>query len=597
MLDVRARDGAHETARVSANREMLPVSRREVLIVALAACLLAIVMTWPLVTHLGTVVPRDIGDPLAEAWQPAWGGHALLHQPLHFFDANRFWPIEDSLAFGDALIGYAPTGIIGTGPDAAMVRYDLLFIFAYALAFFGAYLLARELGLSPAGAAIAGAAFAFAPYRLEQDGHLQVISSGGIPLAIAFAIRGIRLRQPWWLFWAWVVAVWQVSIGWALGLPFAYGIAGAVAVAGVAWLIRGRPPIPRRMLIAGAAGAVLFVAVSYWIAHSYLYIADNFPAAKRSPHEVAAFSGPVKVFLTAPEENFIWGGATAGIRDTLSTWQEKTLFPGAVILLLAIAGLWSSSLSKRWHVALGISAVATMILQLGFREEGGLLWPYRVLYEVLPGWDAIRTPGRLATFSSLALALLAAAGGEAAMRAVRRTRLPAWSAGVVAGLLALVIVTEGRSLPFDPFDNQAMPEVPPAQASTKEIPTPQLHLPALTAKENRAYQLASTDSFPEMVNGRASTNPAVVLDLVRHMASFPDVATVRELQEYGVRTVIIHLGLTDGTPQAGAARKPIDGLPLTRCRLPGLVVYEVGSSNASPGPSAGSRVGGACGFG
>ena len=147
-------------------------------------------MTWPLLIHLGSVVPRDIGDPLAEAWQPAWGGHALLHQPLHFFDANRFWPLKDSLAFGDALIGYAPTGIIGSGPHAAMVRYDLLFLFAYALAFFGAYLLARELGLSPAGAAIAGAAFAFAPYRLEQDGHLQVISSGGIPLAIAFAVRG-----------------------------------------------------------------------------------------------------------------------------------------------------------------------------------------------------------------------------------------------------------------------------------------------------------------------------------------------------------------------------------------------------------------------
>jgi hypothetical protein len=191
----------------------MELSRREVVVAALGACLLAIVMTWPLLIHVGDVVPRDIGDPLAEAWQPAWGGHALIHQPLHYFDANRFWPLKDSLAFGDALIGYAPTGIIGRGPHAAMVRYDLLFLFAYALAFFGAYLLARELGLSPAGAAIAGAAFAFAPYRLEQDGHLQVISSGGIPLAIAFAVRGIRLKRPWWLFWAWVVAAWQVSAG------------------------------------------------------------------------------------------------------------------------------------------------------------------------------------------------------------------------------------------------------------------------------------------------------------------------------------------------------------------------------------------------
>jgi hypothetical protein len=572
------------------------MTRREVIVAAVGASLLAIVMTWPLLIDLGDVVPRDIGDPLAEAWQPAWGGHALIHQPLHFFDANRFWPLQDSLAFGDALIGYAPTGVIGSGPHAAMVRYDLLFIFAYALAFFGAYLLARELGLSPAGAVVAGAAFAFAPYRLEQDGHLQVISSGGVPLSVAFAIRGIRLHRPWWLFWAWVLAVWQVSLGWVLGLPFAYGIAGAVVIAMIGWLMRGRPPVPRNMLIAGVAGVVVFLAVAYWIAHSYLYIADNFPAAKRSPHEVAAFSGPLKVFITAPEESWVWGAATAGSRESMITPQEKTLFPGLVIVVLAVVGLLSSSLSRRTRIGLGIGAVALLILQLGFREEGGLLWPYRVLYEVLPGWDAIRTPGRMATFSSLVLALLAAAGGEAAIRAVRRTRLPVWSSTAVAGLLALVIVAEGRSLPFDPFDNQAMPKVPPAQPSAEQIPTPQLHLPAGTAKQNRAYQLASTDGFPDMVNGRASTNPAVVLDLVKHMGSFPDAATVRELQEYGVRTVVLHLGLTEGTPQAGAARKSIEGLPLTACRLPDLVVYELGSSSASPGATTGSRAG-ACDVG
>ena len=570
----------------------------EVGLAALGAVLLAIVMTWPLVLHLGDTVPRDIGDPLAEAWQPAWGGHALLHQPLHFFDANRFWPLKDSLAFGDALIGYAPAGIIGSGPHAAMVRYDLLFLFAYALAFFGAYLLARELGLGPLGAVIAGAAFAYAPYRLEQDGHLQVISSGAIPLAFAFAVRGIRLKRPWWLFCAWLVAAWQVSIGWVLGLPFAYGIAGVVAIAAVVWLARRRPPIPRRMVLASAAGAVVFIGVSYWIAHPYLYIADNFPAAKRSPHEVAAFSGPLKVFLIAPEENFIWGAATAGFRDSVNTWQEKTLFPGAVILVLAVLGLWSSSLPKRWRVGLGVGTLAILVLELGFREGGGLLWPYRVLYDVLPGWDAIRTPGRLATFSSLTLALLAAAGVEAAIRAAGRRRWPAWTAIGIAGVLGLAIVTEGRSLPFDPFDNQAQPPVPLSGPSTADLPQPQLHLPALTAKENRAFQLESTQGFPEIVNGRASTNPAVVLNLVRDMANFPDAATVRELQEYGVKTVILHTGLTLGTPQQAAARKPITGLPLRRYRLPdapGLLFYEVGSSKASSGPSAGSRAAGASG--
>jgi hypothetical protein len=197
----------------------------EVVFAAIGSVLLAVVMTWPLVLDLGEVVPRDVGDPLAIAWQPAWGGHALIDQPLDFFDSNRFWPIDDSLAFGDALIGYAPAGMIGDGPRDAIVRYDLLFVFSYALAFLGAYVLAREIGIGAGGATVAGMAFAFAPFRLEQDGHMQVIASGGIPLSLAFAVRGIRLRAPWWLFAGWLVAAWQVSLGFVLGLPFAYGLA------------------------------------------------------------------------------------------------------------------------------------------------------------------------------------------------------------------------------------------------------------------------------------------------------------------------------------------------------------------------------------
>ncbi|MDX6718101.1 MAG: hypothetical protein QOJ63_355, partial [Solirubrobacteraceae bacterium] len=122
----------------------------------------------------------------------AWDGHALVHQPLRLFQANTFWPLRDSLAFSDALVGYAPAGLIGDGTRAAVARYDVLFLFAYALCFVAAYLLARDHGAGRAGAVVAGAAFAFAPWRLEQEGHLHVISSGTIPLALFLLIRGYR---------------------------------------------------------------------------------------------------------------------------------------------------------------------------------------------------------------------------------------------------------------------------------------------------------------------------------------------------------------------------------------------------------------------
>src|SRR3954447_16950695 len=214
------------------------VQRRELALALLAAVALALLMHWPLPLELGRDVPRDLGDPLPQAWQVAWDGNALLHQPLDWFQANAFWPLRDSLAFSDALVGYAPAGAIGSGPHAAIVRYDLLFLLAYALAFLGPYLLARELGAGRAGAMVAGAAFAYAPWRLEQDGHLHVLSSGGIALALALLVRGYRHGRPGLVLAGWLVAAWQVSPGFTLGIQLAYLLALLAARVRV-WVRRG----------------------------------------------------------------------------------------------------------------------------------------------------------------------------------------------------------------------------------------------------------------------------------------------------------------------------------------------------------------------
>src|SRR3954468_3309789 len=248
--NVRRADAPDGRAAAAGSRARVSdVGRREVLFAAPTAVGLALIMHWPLPLHIGRDVPRDLGDPLPQAWQVAWDGHALAHQPLDFFQANVFWPLKNSLAFSDALVGYAPFGLIGSGPHAAIVRYDLLFLFAYALAFFGAYLLARELGAGRAGGFVAGAAFAYAPWRLEQDGHLHVLSSGGIPLALALLVRGYRRSSGRTVLAGWLVAAWQLSLGFSLGLQLAY----LLFVLAVGALLLGFRP-SRRMLVATVAG-------------------------------------------------------------------------------------------------------------------------------------------------------------------------------------------------------------------------------------------------------------------------------------------------------------------------------------------------------
>ncbi len=540
---------------------------RELLGVALLGVVLALAMHWPLPLHMGRDIAQDLGDPLVQAWQIAWDGHALAHQPTEFFQANMFWPLRDSLAFSDALAGYAPAGLIGSGTHAAVARYDVLFLFAYALCFAGAWLLARELGAGRAGAAVAGVAFAYAPWRLEQEGHLHVISSGGIPLALFLLVRGYRRGAPGTILAGWLVATWQFSLGFTLGLMVAYLLAAGTLVTAVLWWRRGHPRPPRRVLVATAAGMLCLAATAVLLARPYLRVLHDHPEAERTIEDVAAFSGPPYEFLAAARSSRVWADATAPLRDGLGAIPEMTLFPGLAILALAFAGWrFGAGMPRRLRRWLAIGVLAFAVLSLGFQLNGvSWLYPYRWLYELLPGWQGIRVPGRLHTLTTLCLALLAAAGAHALAARVRAR----WGAGAAAGAVALAcvaILAEGWGLAEHP----TVPLAPPGQ---RAAPQPALHLPA-EAPDNRRYVLWSTDGFPDIVNGRGSLLPRQFAAVIRATRSFPDARSVAYLRRLGVRSVSVHLARTPrDSPLRRASTRSLRGLDLERTRRGAVVLF------------------------
>lgn len=548
------------------------ISAREIAFVCAGAVLLAIVVHWPLPLNLADAFPRDLGDPIVQAWQVAWGGHALANQPLEFFQANQYWPLKDTLAFSDALIGYAPTGLIGSGVEAATVRYNLLFLFAYALAFVGAYFLARELKLRPAAAAVAGAAFAYAPWRLEQDGHLHVISSGGIPLTLFLLVRGYREGSVRTIIAGWLVAAWQVSLGFTLGMQLGYLLAFLGVLFAIAIWRGGREKLPpRRVLVATAAGGLFLLVTAVTLALPYQRVLSDHPEAERSLERVASGSGPLWSYLSAPENNVLWGAATESIRQThLTSIAEQTLFPGLVIIALVVTGLAAPVFSKRLRIGLGAGALVLILLSLGVREHGiGQYLPYRALFEFAPGWQGVRTPGRLNTLTSLIFALLAAAGAAALM--ARFTRRGVLATGCV--LVALIC--------FE-FVGDVLPDAPPEPVGAKSaIAAPQLHLP-ITIAANRRYVYWSTNGFPEIVNGRASIDPTSFTRLTEEVSGFPDKRSVAALKSLGVRSVVLHPYLLVGTRWWDSAVRPIDGLGISRRVQGDLVVYDL-----TPPPSEG----------
>lgn len=538
------------------------MTRRELLLATAIGLIGSIVVTWPLSLHLGTRLPTVRGnraDPLLESWTLAWDGHALVHDPWRFFDANVFWPLGRTLAFSESLAGLSPLGLVGNGAVSAVLRYDLAFLGSYVLAFVGMYALAREVGARVEGAAFAGAVFAWTPFRLAHIGHLHVLSSGGIPLALALLLRGYRTRGTRPIVAGWLVALWQVSLGWNLGLPFVY-LLGIVAIV-FAVALRRDPP-RRRTVVAWAVGAGVVFAGALLLAIPYLEVVHDHPEARRTPDILFFYSPAPHELLAAPSTDHVWGAATASLRGEPE--DEKSIFVGATALAAALAGLFASRWPRRRRAGLAACAVVVALLSLGFGLHGGQ-GAYRVLYDYAPGWQGLRTPGRLTTFTALAVALLGAAGVDSV-----RARLARSTGRALAATIVLAVLVEGTGS-LEVFKPEPSP---PATTA------PRLVLPADRDETNALAMFWSIGRFAPVANGWSGFHPAAYVDLVDRVRSFPDARSVRALEQAGIRSVVLDVAAARGTSWSQASERSVSGLRLKRIDAGSFVLYELPSMAA-----------------
>lgn len=562
----------------------------EATLVGVGFALVAVVLTWPTLKHPATTVPQDVFDPLLIAWEIAWGGHALLTQPDALWQANVLFPEPDSFAFTDSLLGYAPLGFVGDGPTAALVRYNIAYVLAFYLASVGGYALVRRLGSAWPGAVLAGLAVGYAPWRLGQAGHLHVLSTGGIALALAALAkghgysftRGFRKDEvrPGWAAAGWGLACWQITIGFGIGLPFGYVLGGICLAAAIGWLVAGRPQLPGKLLVADGVGMIGFLTITALMARPYLRVVENHPYARRTEADLSLFSPPLRGFFTAPETSWLWGEASSRARGTLLWAPEMTMLPGIFVAVCALIGLFFSAWTVRQRVWLGVATVISVVLGMGTTFFGGEPG-YLLLYRYLPGWDAIRTPGRLVVWTSLLLALLAAgaitAFGERLTRIQRSESTSpgdekwAWPRFVVALALipAVLVGVEG-------MNTTPHPTVPAQPESFKNIQSPALVLPS--DARDQWVMLWSTDGFPKIVNGGSGFTPRSQENIRAAAKVFPTAQSIEYLRGLGIKTVLV---LREGELSAvgsdyeHALTADVNGLPVLRTDRGDGVLFEL----------------------
>ncbi|MCU1383935.1 MAG: rane protein [Acidobacteria bacterium] len=285
-----------------------------------------ILMTWPLAAGLTHDVPGDFGDPLFTSWVLSWGA---THLGRGWWSANIFAPQPLALAYSEHFLPQA----IQTLPIYLLTRnpilcYNLLFLSTFAVSGLGMFLLGRELTGSAAAGFVAGLAFAFAPYRIANIPHLQVLSSAWMPFVLFGLHRHFATgrRRPL----AFAAAAWLVQ---NLSCGYYLLFFSPVVLLYIGWeLTRRRLWTDRRTLRRVAAAVVVVAAATAPFLLPYLELRRlGFDA--RSLGEVHRFSADVYAYLTADPNLRVWGLIA-------QAWPrpEGLLFPGATIALFAVIG-------------------------------------------------------------------------------------------------------------------------------------------------------------------------------------------------------------------------------------------------------------------
>jgi hypothetical protein len=449
-------------------------------------CALAVLMTWPLASHLGTAVAAP-GDPFINVWILDWDWYATFHQPLSLFHANAFFPMRYALALSENLYGIAlllfPLRAIGVAP---LTAYNIAMLAGFAFSGFAAYLLGARISGSFFGGIAAAIFYAFVPFRFTHLVHVQHVWGGWLPMLLV-ALLHYNERPTWKraaLFGAVFLMNGLTNIHWLLF--------GSVAIAATLLVLR-----PRMLpLIIATLAAIALLAPFLW------------------PYEAVS-----KLYgMTRPLEEVTRFSATW--RDWIANdaaEPERRVFPG----LLAVAvSLMAFFVARRERRTLAIALIWIALGILG--SFGAHAFFHHFLFDYVPGFRAIRAPARWAAIAYVGMSMLIA------MTARQRWFGAALAAGFIATLWQAPIRW-----------HLAVPDAPPAYRwlGDAEFRGGVLELPIEEGIFEYEYLLRATEHHRPIVNGVSGFRPP---ELQRISSLVNDDRLVDELRRIDCGLIVVH---------------------------------------------------------
>jgi hypothetical protein len=485
-------------------------------------------LTYPLSLHPSNRGP--FGDPIDEeyAWTLSWVAHQVVSHPLELFEANRFYPLPQALAYSEHLFvpGLLATPLLWLTDDLVLTHNLVLLgaIFASAL---GMYLLVSLLTGSCSAAILAGLFFSFAPLRFAWLNELPIQLYAFLPVSLAclhlFFKTGARR-------WAWGFAAFL--LGQSLSgnyLAVMATVAGAIAL-GVELVRTTRPWRDLTVLPLALACAA---TVAFLFVRPYTQIQSTLPD-ETNRNEIASQSASPMMYLAS--SSYLYSPISEYLFDEAD--RTTPLFPGLTLLLLAATGsvvllLRKVDYSPRPRAVVAwcwLTWLTGLVLSFGPRTA-----VYTLLSERIFFFFDISNPTRFALLSLFSLCVLSGFALAWLLPGLQRSK--AWATAAIAAFFLLESMPWSQRL--SPLEDQP-PQVYPWLAGEAE-PGAIVELPYRPPEQSYLFW-ARHHGFRPTLNGTARQIPVSHQWIERALEDFPSSDSVRLLQRLEVRYVILHLG-------------------------------------------------------
>ena len=305
-------------------RHLISSNLRAVLASAVVYAIATAVMGRHLLASIGSAIAADVGDPVLNAAILAWNARIVPWTDA-WFNFPAFYPATDTLTFSEHLLGVSVLATpLNWLTGNAVAAYNLTLLAGYVLCGLAMFALVKRITGSAAAAFLAGAAYAFAPYRAPQLSHIQVGIAFWAPLALLGLHQYLETGRRRWLT--------LFGLCWMLqGAANLYYLVYFSVLVGlwVLWFVvaprRWRDLWPIAATLAVAALPLLPIVARYRAAHEHYGLSRPYT-------EIIGFSADIAAVFCASSHLDVWGSLQIACRP------EGELFPGITIVLLCVAG-------------------------------------------------------------------------------------------------------------------------------------------------------------------------------------------------------------------------------------------------------------------